>query len=84
MRGVMHEIRIKLGLALGTTLAIIIGMLQIAPTIAGPHPVYANPVEPQMTPRLNLGKINYEANFSSFPWLVISLLWFVILEEQFP
>ncbi len=57
--------RTKSGLALGATYAIIIGMLQISSTAAGPNPLYANPVEPEMTPSLNLGKMNYEFYCSS-------------------
>lgn len=56
---------IKPVLAIATMLAFVGTITQLSPTMADTHHIYAEPVEPELSPALNLGKMNYDAYCAS-------------------
>ena len=59
------KLEIKPAMAVAAVLALVGTIAQLSPTRADTHHIFANPVEPEMTPPLNLGKMNSEAFCSS-------------------
>jgi len=50
---------------LGTVFMLVGVAVAAGPATGGPKAIFDNPVEPEMTPQLNLGKMNYDAHCAS-------------------
>ncbi len=58
-------LKMKPLLAIATILAVGGAIAQLSSAKADMHHIYAKPVEPELSPALNLGKMNYEAYCAS-------------------
>jgi len=53
------KIKAAKAILLGAVLVVVGLVGEIPPASGGPNAIYTNPVAPEMTPKLNLGKLNF-------------------------